>query len=108
MIRMAIVLLLAAAAIPAATFWHEAQQNRSVDKFLRRADQLEAGGKSAEALVYLDRYLRVRDNVDVRVRLCRDGRPRDLEPASALARDGDLSRNVATRAGKDRAGRPRR
>jgi exosortase len=69
MIRMAVALLLAAAAIPAATFWHEAQQNRSVDKFLHRADQLEQEGKSAEALVYLDRYLRVRDNIDVRVRL---------------------------------------
>lgn len=69
MIRIAVALLLAAAAIPAATFWHEAQQNRSVDKFLRRADQLEQEGKSAESLVYLDRYLRVRDNIDVRVRL---------------------------------------
>jgi exosortase len=68
MIRMAIALLLGAAAIPAATFWHEARQNHSVDRFLRRADQLEQDGKPAEALVYLDRYLRVRDNLDVRVR----------------------------------------
>ncbi len=54
--------------VPAGSFWHEAQQNRTVDKFLRRADQLEESGKPSEALVYLDRYLRVRENIDVRVR----------------------------------------
>jgi exosortase len=71
LIRMAVGLLLVAAAIPAATFWREAQQNRTVDKFLHRADQLEQEGKPAEALVYFDRYLRVRDNIDVRERLAK-------------------------------------
>jgi exosortase len=68
LLRMAVVLLVLAAAVPAGSFWHEAQQNRTVDKFLRRADQLEKAGKPAEALVNLDRYLRVRENLDVRVR----------------------------------------
>ena len=68
LLRMALVLLVVAAAVPAGSFWHEAQQNRTVDKFLHRADQLEESGKPAEALVYLDRYLRVRENLDVRVR----------------------------------------
>jgi exosortase len=71
LLRTALVLLILAAAVPAGSFWHESQQNRTVDKFLRRADQLEEAGKPGEALVYLDRYLRVRDNVDVRVRLAR-------------------------------------
>lgn len=69
LLRMAVVLLVMAAAVPASTYWHESQQNRTVDKFIRRADQLEQAGKPAEALVYLDRYLRVRDNLEVRVRL---------------------------------------
>ena len=69
LLRMAVVLLVVASAVPAGSFWHEAQQNRTVDKFLHRADQLEESGKPAEALVYLDRYLRVRDNLAVRVRL---------------------------------------
>jgi exosortase len=67
-VRMAVALLVVVAAIPAASFWHDSQQNRTVDKFLHRADQLEEAGKSSEALVYLDRYLRVRDNLEVRVR----------------------------------------
>jgi exosortase len=68
LLRMAGVLLVGVAMIPTGWYWHEAQQSRTVDKFLRRADQLEAAGKPSEALVYLDRYLRVRENVDVRVR----------------------------------------
>ncbi|HEX4070084.1 MAG TPA: exosortase, partial [Planctomycetaceae bacterium] len=68
LLRMAVVLLVCVALVPAGTFWHEAEQNRTVDKFLRRADQLEESGKPSEALVYLDRYLRVRENIDVRVR----------------------------------------
>jgi exosortase len=68
LLRMSVVLLVCVALVPAGTFWHESQQNRTVDKFLRRADQLEESGKSSEALVYLDRYLRVRENIDVRVR----------------------------------------
>ena len=70
LLQTAIALLVIAAAIPAGYFWHETQQAKTVDRFLKRADKLQESGKDLEAIVFLDRYLHIRPNdMDVRVRM---------------------------------------
>jgi exosortase len=72
LLQTAIALLVIAAAIPAGYFWHERQQAKTVDRFLKRADKLQESGKDLEAMVFLDRYLHIKpDDMDVRVRLVR-------------------------------------
>jgi exosortase len=71
-IQTAIALLVVAAVIPAGYLWHEKQQSRTVDRFLKRAQKLQESGKDVEAIVFLDRYLHINPNdMDVRERLVR-------------------------------------
>jgi len=71
-LQTAIAFLVIACVIPAGHFWHEQQQSRTVDRFLKRADRLQEEGQDLEAIVFLDRYLHFNPNdIDVRVRLVR-------------------------------------
>ncbi|HEV8003479.1 MAG TPA: exosortase, partial [Planctomycetaceae bacterium] len=69
-IQTAIAFLIIAALVPVGYFWHESQQSRTVDRFLKRADKLQEEGKDLEAISFLDRYLHInRNDMEVRVRL---------------------------------------
>ncbi len=71
-LQTAIAFLVVAAAIPCGYFWHERQQSRTVDRFLKHADKLQEEGKDLDAIVFLDRYLHFNPNdMGVRVRLVR-------------------------------------
>jgi exosortase len=71
-LQTAIALLIVAALIPVGYFWHESQQSRTVNRFLKRADKLQEEGKDLEAISFLDRYLHInRNDMEVRVRLVR-------------------------------------
>jgi exosortase len=71
-LQTAIAFLVVAALIPVGYSWHEAQQSRTVDRFLKRADKLQEEGKDLEAIPFLDRYLHINgDDMEVRVRLVR-------------------------------------
>jgi exosortase len=71
-LQTAIAFLVIAAIIPAGYLWHERQQSRTVDRFLKRADKLQEEGKDLDSIVFLDRYLHFNPNdMEVRVRLVR-------------------------------------
>jgi exosortase len=71
-LQTAIAFLIIAAVVPAGHLWHERQQTKTVDRFLKRADKLQEDGKDLESIVFLDRYLHFNPNdMDVRVRLVR-------------------------------------
>jgi exosortase len=71
-LQTAIALLVVSAIIPAGYLWHERQQSKTVDRFLKRADKLQEEGKDLDAIVFLDRYLHFNPkDMDVRVRLVR-------------------------------------
>lgn len=71
-LQTSIALLVVSAIIPSGYWWHERQQTRTVDRFLKRADKLQDEGKDLDAIVFLDRYLHFNPNdLDVRVRLVR-------------------------------------
>ena len=71
-LQTAIAFLIIAAVIPAGHLWHERQQAKTVDRFLKRADKLQDEGKDLESIVFLDRYLHFNPkDMDVRVRLVR-------------------------------------
>jgi exosortase len=71
-LQTAIALLVVSAVVPAGYLWHERQQSKTVDRFLKRADKLQDEGKDLDAIVFLDRYLHFNPNdMTVRVRLVR-------------------------------------
>jgi exosortase len=71
-LQTAVAFLVVAAIIPCGYFWHERQQSRTVDRFLKHADKLQEEGKDLDAIVFLDRYLHFNPNdMGVRVRLVR-------------------------------------
>jgi exosortase/archaeosortase family protein len=71
-LQTAIAFLIIAAVVPAGHLWHERQQTKTVDRFLKRADKLQEEGKDLESIVFLDRYLHFNPkDLDVRVRLVR-------------------------------------
>ncbi len=97
-LQMAIAFLVVAAVIPCGYFWHERQQSRTVDRFLKHADKLQEEGKDLDAIVFLDRYLHFNPNdMGVRVRLVRTVDKVATNPLRKIRRDGALPGHVEPR-----------
>lgn len=96
-IQTAIAFLIIAALVPVGYFWHESQQSRTVDRFLKRADKLQEEGKDLEAISFLDRYLHInRNDMEVRVRLVHAVDKVANNPLRKI-RDGAVSRDLESR-----------
>ena len=84
-------LLVVAGVAPIAYFWHSYQVKRNAAIFLARADDVERDGQWADAVKYIDRYLKIYPgDVGVRVRLAQafdhlaDESPRRIPAAERL------------------------
>ncbi len=92
MLAVAACLLLIAVLVPAAYGWHAFQQQRNVQALLDRASTLEQEEKWAEAVGYLDRFLRTRSAEE-------ELRPQDVEVMARLARAFDKASAGTSRRG---------